>query len=109
MAEAGADGRADAAVDPGARDALRAAEVFETEGEILIGAQPQRESAAGRACPGARSRHRPEQLEVGLGIGLGAEPRTIETEGLDLERLRDRRFVRQAVAAPCPGIGPPPQ
>src|SRR3954467_10279623 len=53
MAEASADGRTNTAMDPGARDAVRAAEVFETTGEILVGAQPQRESAAGRASAGA--------------------------------------------------------
>src|SRR4051794_33242517 len=78
MGEARPNCRADTAMDPRARDALRAAEVFETAREILIGAQPQRESAAGRACAGARSRHGPEQLEIGLGIWLCGEHRTID-------------------------------
>ena len=56
MGEARADGRADAAVDLRACDAMRAAERFEAAGKILVGPQPQREGAACRARAGAHSR-----------------------------------------------------
>src|SRR4051794_22138174 len=99
MGEARADRGADAAVNLRARDAVLAAKAFEAAGKILIGPQPQRKGAARRTRSDARGSHRPEQLEIGLGIRISREHCTIDPESLHRKRLGDKGLIRQHVAA----------
>ena len=69
IGEARADGRADAAVNFCARDAVRAAESFEAAGKILVGPQPQREGAAGRFAPCSWRGTGPNSLKLVSGSG----------------------------------------
>ena len=57
----------------------------------------------------AARRDRPEQFEIGLGVGLGGEHGAIDPERFDLERLGDHGLLGQDVAAVHAAVGLGPQ
>src|SRR5581483_7068086 len=97
--KARADGRADPAANFCPRNPMLAAEGLEAMRKILVGPQAQRKGAAGGVGAPRLARDRPEQLEIGLGVGLGLEHGALDAEGLDLERLGDDGLLRQDMAA----------
>ena len=99
VGEMGADGGADAAVNPRAQNSVLPAEYLKRRGEILIRPQPQREGAALGFDIGAGARDGAEQFEIGLGIGFGHKHRTVDSERFHRERFGDDALLGQNVAA----------
>ena len=104
-----ADSGADAAVNPRAQDSVLPAEGLQRRRKILIRPQPQREGAALGLHIRASTRHRPEQFEIGLGIGLGREHGAINAERLHCERFSDDALLGKNVAAVQMSVGLGPQ
>ena len=100
-----ADDTADAAVQASPRDLAFPAECLQRAGKILVRPQPQRIGAARRIAGGGTRGDRPEQFEIGLGVGLRRKHRAIEAEGVDLERLGDHGLLGQDMAAAGPAVG----
>src|SRR6202041_2210510 len=104
IGEARTDGAADAAMEPGAKNAARAAERLQGLRDILVRTQAKCEGRAGRGCACGSRGDRPEQFEIGLAVRLRSEDGAVEAEGFHGKGLGDDGFLGQdmaTIAAPA--------